>query len=270
MDTNGKASGSYRLVVLATDGSELSRGAERVAIGLAGLAGGTVCALRLILDGTGGDDDVDRHMEQLRQECEEVGAGCTLMVRPCRDPALGILSAVEDSAAEVLVMGRRGRRGLARFMVGDATARVLNKASCQVLVVPRASQLWGRGVLLATDGLNVDEDAVRAAIALARLSRLPLTLLSVTETQVNTSAGREVQAVVNRVAAKARQDGVSEVEGLVVEGEVDETIIGVARERGLDLIVGGVRERSGLARLLSTSTMERVIGQTSCPVLTVK
>jgi nucleotide-binding universal stress UspA family protein len=35
------------------------------------------------------------------------------------------------------VVGRRGKRGLAHLMVGDATRKVIGQAKCVVMVVPR-------------------------------------------------------------------------------------------------------------------------------------
>ena len=56
---------------------------------------------------------------------------------------------------------------------------------------------------------------------------------------------------------------------MIEEGQPDEVIVGTAAARGADLIVLGSHGRTGMAKLLLGSTSERVINQTTCPVLVV-
>ena len=52
----------------------------------------------------------------------------------------------------MIVMGRRGRTGLKRLMMGSETAKTIGHAPCNVLVVPRAAKLEFKNILIATDG----------------------------------------------------------------------------------------------------------------------
>ncbi len=51
-------------------------------------------------------------------------------------PALGILDAAQSVATALIVVGTRGRTGLARLALGSVAEMVIDRASCSVLVVP--------------------------------------------------------------------------------------------------------------------------------------
>ncbi|HXW04205.1 MAG TPA: universal stress protein, partial [Vicinamibacterales bacterium] len=58
----------------------------------------------------------------------------TLVVR--NSPATGILDAAQSVATGLIVVGTRGRTGLARLALGSVAESVMSHASCSVLVVP--------------------------------------------------------------------------------------------------------------------------------------
>jgi nucleotide-binding universal stress UspA family protein len=51
-------------------------------------------------------------------------------------PATGILDAAQSAATALIVVGTRGRTGLARLALGSVAESVINRATCSVLVVP--------------------------------------------------------------------------------------------------------------------------------------
>ena len=53
------------------------------------------------------------------------------------DPATGILRAADDTRADLIVLGTHGRSGFERLLLGSVTEKVLRKATCPVLTVPR-------------------------------------------------------------------------------------------------------------------------------------
>ncbi len=59
-------------------------------------------------------------------------------------------------------------------------------------------------------------------------------------------------------------------ESCVVRGVPYEEILKYASENGIDLIVIGTHGRKGLDRVLFGSTAERVVRNSSCPVLTIR
>lgn len=64
--------------------------------------------------------------------------------------------------------------------------------------------------------------------------------------------------------------GIKDVEYVVIRGIPYEEILKFAKENKIDLIVIGTHGRKGLDRVLFGSTAERVVRNSSCPVLTVR
>jgi nucleotide-binding universal stress UspA family protein len=79
----------------------------------------------------------------------------------------------------------------------------------------------------------------------------------------------DLQVVLQHLEAYASRHEIR-LEPLLLEGRPFEQIIQVAQDEKVDLIVLGSRGRSGLARLLMGSVVERVIGMVKCPVLVTK
>jgi nucleotide-binding universal stress UspA family protein len=185
----------------------------------------------------------------------------------------------------MIIMGRRGRKGLKRLMMGSETARVIGHAACKVLVVPRAARVEFRNILVATDGSKFSEAAVSEAISIAKRCDSNLIVISVvpseagspfdivhSEMQKGTVADKEFQEAeknVKNVKTLAEENGVR-VKGFIFSGRPYEAIIEAAKENKADLIVVGSHGRSGLSKLLMGSVTERVIGLAECAVLVVK
>jgi hypothetical protein len=171
--------------------------------------------------------------------------------------------------ADLIVMGRRGRHGLARLMVGPTTVRVIGHARCNVLVVPRLAKITGQRFVVASDGSRFGDTAALTAARLAKLYDSQVTVVSVTRPEHSEERRREARQIVNRLISFLKQEGVK-VEGAVPHGRPDEMIVKTANEKNADLIIIGSRGRTGLERVLLGNTSERVIDQTQCAVLVVK
>jgi nucleotide-binding universal stress UspA family protein len=61
--------------------------------------------------------------------------GVRTLVMRNRDPADAILSAAVEEAADLIVVGRRGVKGVERFLLGSVSSRIVNHSKCDVLVV---------------------------------------------------------------------------------------------------------------------------------------
>jgi len=165
-------------------------------------------------------------------------------------------------------MGRRGRRGLARLMMGDATAKVIGYAPCAVLVVPETQSMWS-SIMIATDGSRYSDMAAVTAAELAKSENLLLNVLSVKVPSHSDRRQNEAQPIVDRVLGFLEEQGI-QARGVVEEGPADEIIVEVAKEKNSDLIVLGNFGRTGIGRVLFGSKDERVINSTDASVLIVR
>jgi hypothetical protein len=273
-----EALGRWRRILLATDGSEYSEGAVRVATALARrndaklfIAGIAVYNPEYATTVPGLEQAALQQARHNVASAEEAAAGTdhVVSVTEAEDPWRGIVDAASEDRADVIVMGRRGRRGLARAMVGDATARVIGHAPCSVLVAPRGAQAPAKGILVATDGSRHGDAAARLAGDLALAWQLPLTIVSAVLPSHNEQRRREAVGAIDRVKASLAGQPV-QLTGIVAEGRPEQVILDQARKADADLIVVGTHGRTGLDRILMGSVAERVIGFAECPVLAVK
>lgn len=267
----------FQTILLATDGSEFSAGTERVGVAMAERHGSRLHVLRLLTAASGSaeglveEQEAGLHMERIDAVCNARSISCTPMVRMgSGDPSQGILAAAREVGAQLVVIGRRGGRRLARLMVGDATSKVVDKAECSVLVVPRLVSFWSSGILLALDPDQAESDtAARASYRLAQAAGLPLTVLLAPEEEEKGSDRWDANQIVNRLVAMAKLQEVA-AEGMVQAGDLDEVTLEVARQRSADLIVCEPRDRSVVERLFNANTLVTLIGQAHCPVMVVR
>lgn len=262
-------------ILLATDGSKWSESATHVAVDMAVAYSAKLTATTMLLldsdlkvvdtDGKHADEETlaqDR-FARVRALAGEVGIICNTEVRYGASPHQEIVTAAAELAADVIVMGLRGERGMAQKFVGDATVKAVSLTYLPVIVVPESATYWQRRILVATDGSEHSQAAVQAAAWMAMLSSLPVTVLSVA-----TSSQNETQQVVDAAVREFESRGLT-VEARVIEGKPEEVIPATAIELGADLVVLGSHGRSGITKLLMGSVSTRVIAALKCPTMVV-
>ena len=133
-------------------------------------------------------------------------------------------------------------------------------------------------ILHPTDFSESSTYALQIAADLARLHQAKILILHVVETlgPENVTYGEatsqlEPASYRRRLENDLRQSvpapaGVS-VEYLLAGGDTAQEILRVAQEHNCDLIVMGTHSRTGLTRLLTGSTAEKVMRHASCSVL---
>jgi len=283
-------------LLLSTDGSEFSEGAVREAVKLAKICSSKLFVLSVIetnpefevlapqIVEKEGMQTRDR-LEQIRSRAAKEGVECEIIARYTESPFQAIVEEAKKNQADMIIMGRRGRTGLRRLLMGSVTAKVIGHASCDVLVVPRDAEIRYQKILLATDGSKYSAAAASEAIGIAKRCGSFLYVVCVvpsetaspfdivhSEMQHEMIAQNELRVGeknVNDLLAAAKQEGVR-VEGLIIEGRPYEAIVENAREKDVDLIVMGSHGRTGLERLLMGSVTERVVGHADCSVLIAK
>lgn len=271
--------GRFERFLVATDGSEFSAGAVREALSMAQKCGARVRVVSVVASEeyeSFGEQLLKKEMDAARQHLNKVAAQATQAGVACETEVVQaseiyqeIVHEAERMQADLIVMGRRGRRGLARLMLGDVTFNVIGHARCSVLVVPRAAELVGRHFVVASDGSRFGDAAAAATGNLAKFCRTPVTVVSVTQPSHSAERREEARHTVNRIVAFLKKEGI-ETQGEVPHGRPDDMIVQAAQRTGADLIVMGSHGRTGLERVLLGSTTERVINLTPSAVLVVK
>lgn len=187
-----------------------------------------------------------------------------LVVRRGPEPFAEVVAEARERKAELLVIRRRGQRGLlANLLLGEMVGKVLSHAPCSVLIAPRGAQIWRRGVLVGVDPRGDTADSVRQAASLAVAQGLPLQLLSVAPADSDRPAAEQALAAALAAATAAGADARGEVR----PGRPHAALVQAARDSGADLLVVGRRNDESLAHAWIGGTAQKVIGTAECPVL---
>ncbi len=288
--------GRVERILLSTDGSEYSEGAVREAIKLARKCSSRLAAISVVESNPELETIAPQVLEQaerkarvqldaVKERAAKAGVDCECVIREGEDGYRYIVEEAKQRGSTLIVMGRRGRTGLKRLMMGSVTARVIGHAPCTVLVVPRAAEFECRHLLLASDGSACSDAAAGEAIAMTKQLGSRLTIVAVVPSEsmspmdivssqmqrgmiaeTETRAAEQTIAKVKDAAARA---GV-QADGLVMGGKPPEAILQTAKEKRADLIVLGSHGKTGVEKLLMGSVAERVIVLSACPVLVVK
>jgi len=272
--------GRLERILVVTDGSDHSAGAVQEAIRLAQRCGGQLRVLSVIAAATEYEtlgvqllkreqDNTLAHLQEVQLAAVAVGVECEVRMRQGTEVYQEIVAEAEEGHMDVIVMGRRGRTGLLRTMMGSTTARVIGHTNCSVFVVPRAARMEGRSTLLAVDGSRYSDAAAAATANISRPSNTPVTVVSVSPEDASPMRQREVEDIVARITRLLNGIGITAC-SRVMRGRPDLAIVEAARAEGSDLIVMGSHGRTGLDRVLLGSVSERVIGHANCAVLVVK
>jgi nucleotide-binding universal stress UspA family protein len=204
------------------------------------------------------------------------------------DVATEILA--EAASADLVVMGTHGRAGFEHLVLGSVTEKVLRKARCSLLTIPRAAPGTAKPVprmfhhvVAAVDFSDVSGKALEHATSLAEEADAQLTVLHVVDLPEHPALWidrpdgashvrdmREAAAVRLRAAVPDDVRRSCHIEERVEAGAPYREILRVAAERRAGLIVIGAHGRGGVERMFVGSTAQHVVRQAVCPVLTVR
>jgi len=283
-------------LLLATDSSPFSEGAIREAIRLAKRCSSKLTAISVIETNPEyetiapqllekAEKTARGHLESVKAQAKKEGVDITTNILEGEDSYNFISDEAVKNKISMIIMGRRGKTGLKRLVIGSTTARVIGHAPCNVLVVPRAAKVEFKNILVATDGSKYSAAAASEAIGLAKRNKSKLTVISVVPSELMTPTDiefsmpqreliaekemHEAEKNAKTVKDAAQKEEVA-VQAFVMSGKPSDAIIETAREKGADLIILGSHGKTGIERLLMGSVAERVIVLAACAVLVVK
>jgi nucleotide-binding universal stress UspA family protein len=265
----------FSRLLLATEHTEFDAGAEAVAFAMARrcavpLAGVMPVSFNAEFEAVApelaarADAEVSARREQFEAQAASQGVALAVSVRHGDDPFAEIVAEAHDRAADLLVIRRRGKRGLlANLLIGDMVNKVIAHSPCSVLVVPRRAHMWSTRVLVGLDPLAPDATLVEEAARLAAECGLPLRIVCVVQSDNDRRAADDALA-----AAMAQgRSHVAGVEGDIHLGRPHEALIDDARHAGADLLIVGRRGSGSIARAWIGGVAQKVIGLADCPVL---
>jgi len=193
-----------------------------------------------------------------------------------------VAQAIQDTRADLLVLGTRGRTGAEKLALGSVAEEVFRKSVVPVLTIgpsiSRGAHRYGEfhRVLIATDFEPSASAAARYAISFAQESEARLILLYVIRKRRGAPKSPPVGSIaeiMHRLSDMVPEDAelYCRPEPVVEYGDSATSILRAAKDRGADLIVLGVHP-GGLELTqkihLECATAHKVILHSTCPVLT--
>jgi nucleotide-binding universal stress UspA family protein len=190
-------------------------------------------------------------------------------------------NAIQKYDTDLVVIGTRGRTGLAKMLLGSVAEEIFRTVPCPVLTVGPHSDARKadiREILFATDFAAEAPAAATYAISLAQEFEARLTLLHVIPEPkpgdlVSWSDVRESSKKLLRNLVPAEAEAWCKPEYFVERGDPAQRILDLANVRGVDLIILGAQPEKGVpgaATHLPIATAHKVVAHANCPVLTVR
>jgi hypothetical protein len=212
------------------------------------------------------EEEALQYLLSVKSRASREGLRCEAFLREGSKPEELIVEEALQRKVDMIVLGRHGRRGLMKLLVGTVPAKVIGEAPCKVLVVPKGAKGCCATILVATDGSEHSMEAASEAAAMAKRCGSSLIVVSVAHSQDETDLA---QARVAKVAEMCAAEGLA-VETLTGVGRPCEVINSIAMRRDVTLIVVGTYGSTGLRKLIMGSTTEKIIGLADCAVLVVR
>jgi nucleotide-binding universal stress UspA family protein len=265
-------------ILAATDRSAFSEGAVKEAINFAKRCSSKLYVMSVLesnpeYETIGAnffqkeEEEAKKYLESIKLKALQEGVACETILSEGEEPYRLIVNEAAGKKADVIVVGRHGRTGLVKILMGKVAANVISHAQCKVLVVPKAARIEYKKILVATDGSEHSIAATSEAIEIAKRTGSNIIAVSVAHSELELE---EAKRNVDKVLETAQKEGIQVEKALTPIGKADEVIVEIAGGRGVDLIVMGTYGKTGLRKLLMGSSTEKVIGSAGCAVLVAK
>lgn len=203
-------------------------------------------------------------------------------------PSEEVNAAAQAEDADLIIMGTRGKTGLAHILLGSTAERVIRTAPCPVLVAPMKKEegMENHGIslkrlLVPLDFSDCSLDALEYGAIVARQADASIELLHVLEPVtygLDFTLGHAEERKQLRLQLTKRLEELSSAlsaaaipaHSHVCGGVPAESILNDMHSLPSDLIVMGTHGRRGLSHVVAGSVTEAVLRRAECPVLTVR
>lgn len=197
------------------------------------------------------------------------------------EPFEEIIAHADAIAADLVVVGRHGRRAVRDLLIGTTAERTIRHGTTPVLVATRTDGRAYERPLLTTD---LGDSALQAArtlltlvtpvrtIAVLHASQPPFVVADDAEHpgQLRDELVRMAHDRMNRLVPQLERECRASWIPLVRPGDPRNVILDVIAAGDIDLVALGTHGRAGIARLFLGSVAERVLAAARCDVLVVR
>jgi nucleotide-binding universal stress UspA family protein len=286
-------------ILLATDGSECSENAAQFLTRFRFSGKDEIVILHVVSDIPYDDDYRAQIRHVIKKVAPKILNASMKTLRPLGTkissleeegpPDTTIIRVATDSAADLIVMGARGLKGIKSLFLGSVTRSVAINSPIPVLVTKPSH--WETSermkVLFATDGSPSAQSTAKLLASLPFPGDTELAIMNVAWSAASEIPERYVMEIDDRIkedAAKARTIELEESEKIIsaakapLEGRFSRIsavskggdpsleILNEAETLKPDLVAMGSRGMKGMKGMLG-SVSRRILGHSQCPVL---
>lgn len=182
-------------------------------------------------------------------------------------------SFIRDRKIDLLVLGTRGRSGLAKLLLGSDAQQIFQYVRCPVLTVGpfcrgASRQLRMKNLLFATDLSAESEAAIPYVLTAAKTWGATLDVVHVSSSSPSDS--RQALASLRSRLDLLSGSEVPPPRCHLLSGEPSSAVLQFAAQNQDDLIVLGLDHRRSLYEGPSLSHAYEIVRQARCPVLSVR
>jgi nucleotide-binding universal stress UspA family protein len=234
--------------------------------------------------------DASLQLVDLKRRADQRGVAITArVVRGI--PSEEVIATARAEGADLIVVGARGRTGLAHVLLGSTAERVIHGAPCPVMIVrTEPSDIEDDGtpsrpvtlkrILMPVDFSDCSLEAFEYAVVVAQQAKASLILLHVLEP---VSYGLDFTFGHSRTREQERERWATRLEQLVSShqhshvpmesqlrgGSPADSILDSIQSLDCDLVVMGTHGHRGISHVISGSVTEAVLRKARCPVIAV-
>lgn len=242
----------------------------------------------LIISVGEGEKFVATVVERVKKKFPHATVSSAVLIGESKDV---ILEQAANWPADLVVMGARGRRGLARILLGSVSQTVLLYGSCSTLIARRpggVGDLRLQRVLVAVDNSDHSRKALEWIVKLPWPKDTEIKLVGVLNPLADGN-GDGFSALYKSNLALERSKAIDHTQKFltnsgeklnavlpntistqVLEGAPGEQILKKATEWDAQLIVMGSRGHGGLSKIWLGSVSQEVVLEAPCPVEVIR
>lgn len=233
------------------------------------------------------EDQIETEISRYMSDCTQKAGMANIRHEVIRGYSAhsAILSYLNESDFDLVVMGTHGRSNIQQLLIGSVAEKIVRYASCPVLTMARdcePAEKFNR-VLLPFDFSAHAQAALGSALSFLEKDS-EIDLLYVFEKDVHPAhyawgVASELDMLPDvAIQARAKMDqmisgletGTHKIHKIVEHGVAHKKIAAYANKHPVDLVIMATEGLVGLDRLLLGSTTEQVVRAVSRPILTLK
>ncbi len=227
--------------------------------------------------------DAQRGLDDAVKEVTALGATRVSALLRTGLPWTTIVSVLEDSSIDLVVIGTHGRTGLSRILLGSVAEKVVRHAPCSVMAVhPNGENKPFKTILCPIDFSDHSRTATELASDVAAPGGAGITLLHVVDVPVAFAGEPAVAGFVRALdkhatelletwaAAVRKRTDVPVTVRMRIGHPGAQTLAVLDEAPSVDLVVVGTHGRTGVSRIFLGSVAEKIVRHATCPVLVAR